>query len=442
MWRATAVSFFSGCRRVDAFTGVWVWVWVCAGDARRYIIGMITRDIKPVSVSVLTDAIRYSLNEVFNTVWVEGEVSGLTTPQSGHVYFNLKDSTAQLNCIVWRTTAGRLPFKIQNGQKLICGGSIDVYPQRGSYQLIIQQVQPVGIGALELAFRQLKEKLQTEGLFDPSAKRSLPRYPKRVAVVTSPTGAAVRDFLQVLTRRWSATDVMIVPVRVQGDGAADEIAAAIDGLQGLADPVDVIVVTRGGGSTEDLWSFNEEKVCRAIFNSRVPVISGVGHEIDITLCDLVADVRTLTPSEAAERLVPDREDFKRQLGNVSQRMRKALESKIENADLRLDRYSSHNALRRPIQAIHRRVQQLDSLADDMHQLIELKMRMHEMQLAAMAEKLELVSPLGVLKRGYSLTTDLTGNVITAAQDVAPGSLIRTRLAVGGITSRVEEVSDA
>lgn len=402
---------------------------------------MPTNDITPVSVSVLTDAIRYSLNEVFNTVWVEGEVSGLTTPQSGHVYFNLKDESAQLNCIVWRTTAGRLPFKIENGQKLICGGSIDVYPQRGSYQLIIQQVQPVGIGALELAFRQLKEKLQTEGLFDPAAKQPIPRYPKRVAVVTSPTGAAVRDFLQVLTRRWSATDVMIVPVRVQGDGAADEIAAAIDRLQELADPVDVIVVTRGGGSTEDLWSFNEEKVCRAIFNSRVPVISGVGHEIDITLCDLVADVRALTPSEAAERLVPDREDFKRQLGNVSQRMQKALESKIENADLRLDRYSNHTALRRPVDAIERRLQQINSLGQDMHQVVQLKMRMHEMQLATMAEKLELVSPLGVLKRGYSLTTDMTGAVITAADEAAPGTLIQTRLSRGRITSRVEEVSD-
>lgn len=402
---------------------------------------MPTNDITPVSVSVLTDAIRYSLNEVFNTVWVEGEVSGLTTPQSGHVYFNLKDESAQLNCIVWRTTAGRLPFKIENGQKLICGGSIDVYPQRGSYQLIIQQVQPVGIGALELAFRQLKEKLQTEGLFDPAAKQPIPRYPKRVAVVTSPTGAAVRDFLQVLTRRWSATDVMIVPVRVQGDGAADEIAAAIDRLQELADPVDVIVVTRGGGSTEDLWSFNEEKVCRAIFNSRVPVISGVGHEIDITLCDLVADVRALTPSEAAERLVPDREDFKRQLGNVSQRMQKSLESKIENADLRLDRYSNHTALRRPVDAIERRLQQVNSLGQDMHQVIQLKMRMHEMQLATMAEKLELVSPLGVLKRGYSLTTDMTGAVITAADEAAPGTLIQTRLSRGRITSRVEEVSD-
>jgi len=396
--------------------------------------------ISPVSVSVLTDAIRYSLNEVFNTVWVEGEVSGLTTPQSGHVYFNLKDESAQINCIVWRAAAGRLPFKIQNGQKLICGGSIDVYPQRGSYQLIIQQVQPVGIGALELAFRQLKEKLQTEGLFDPAAKQSLPRYPKRVAVVTSPTSAAIRDFLQVLTRRWSGTDVLVVSVRVQGDGAADEIAAAIGRLQKMKDPVDVIVVTRGGGSIEDLWSFNEEKVCRAIFASKIPVISGVGHEIDVTLCDLVADVRALTPSEAAERLVPDRSDFKRQLGNVSQRMQQALSTKIESAELRLARFSNHSALLKPLEALERRSEEVHTLAADMHQQVQLMMRLKETNLVSMAEKLDLVSPLGVLKRGYSLTTNEKGSVVKSSGELNVGSVIQTRLAQGSVTSRVEEVS--
>ena len=399
------------------------------------------KKVTPVSVSVLTDAIRYSLNEVFRTVWVEGEVSGLTTPQSGHIYFNLKDESAQLNCIIWRTTAQRLPFKINNGQKLICGGSVDVYPQRGSYQLIIQEVQPVGIGALELAFRQLKEKLQRDGLFDPSVKQPIPRYPKRIAVVTSPTGAAIRDFLQVLTRRWSATDVLIVPVRVQGDGASDEIAAAIKKLQTVDPPVDVIVVTRGGGSMEDLWSFNEEKVCRAIFDSQIPIICGVGHEIDITLSDLVADVRALTPSEAAERLVPDQVDFKRQLGNVSQRMQKAMSSKIENAQLRLERFSNHNALTKPTEMLDRRSEEVEVIASGMHQVIDLMLRLNETKLASMAEKLELVSPLGVLKRGYSLTTDDAGRVLKAADDAKVGSLIETRLADGRIKSRVEEVSN-
>ena len=396
--------------------------------------------ISPVTVSVLTDAIRYSLNEVFKTVWVEGEVSGLTTPQSGHLYFNLKDESAQLNCIIWRTAAGRLPFKIKNGQKLICGGSIDVYPQRGSYQLIIQQVQPVGIGALELAFRQLKEKLQKEGLFDPAVKQPIPRYPKRVAVVTSPTSAAIRDFLQVLTRRWSTTDVLVVPVRVQGDGAADEIAAAIERLQKMKNPVDVIVVTRGGGSIEDLWSFNEEKVCRAIFKSKIPVVSGVGHEIDITLSDLVADVRALTPSEAAERLVPDRADFKRQLGNVSQRMQQALTAKIDNAELRLARFSNHSALLKPLEVLERRSEEVHALATSMHQQVQLMMRLKETNLVSLAEKLDLVSPLGVLKRGYSLTTNEQGGVIKSSKELGVGSVIQTRLAEGSVTSRVEEIS--
>ncbi len=414
--------------------------WPSAADT--LLVMSSKKSISPVSVSVLTDAIRYSLNEVFKTVWVEGEVSGLTTPQSGHVYFNLKDESAQLNCIIWRNAASKLPFKIQNGQKLICGGSIDVYPQRGSYQLIVQQVQPVGIGALELAFRQLKEKLQTEGLFSPASKQAIPRYPKRVAVVTSPTGAAIRDFLQVLTRRWSATDVVIVPVRVQGECAADEIANAIDRLQIMQDEVDVIVVTRGGGSIEDLWSFNEERVCRAIFNSRIPIISGVGHEIDVTLSDLVADVRALTPSEAAERLVPDRADFKRQLDNVSQRMRKSLNAKIETAELKLDRFVNHSALRRPLDAIERRTEELNSIQSDMQRLIELMMRLKQNKLASMAEKLELVSPLGVLKRGYSLTTECDGGVVRNADALNVGSLIQTRLARGRVLSRVEEVMES
>ncbi len=414
--------------------------WPSAADT--LLVMSSKKSISPVSVSVLTDAIRYSLNEVFKTVWVEGEVSGLTTPQSGHVYFNLKDESAQLNCIIWRSAASKLPFKIQNGQKLICGGSIDVYPQRGSYQLIVQQVQPVGIGALELAFRQLKEKLQTEGLFSPASKQAIPRYPKRVAVVTSPTGAAIRDFLQVLTRRWSATDVVIVPVRVQGECAADEIANAIDRLQIMQDEVDVIVVTRGGGSIEDLWSFNEERVCRAIFNSRIPIISGVGHEIDVTLSDLVADVRALTPSEAAERLVPDRADFKRQLDNVSQRMRKSLNAKIETAELKLDRFVNHSALRRPLDAIERRTEELNSIQSDMQRLIELMMRLKQNKLASMAEKLELVSPLGVLKRGYSLTTECDGGVVRNADALNVGSLIQTRLARGRVLSRVEEVMES
>jgi len=222
-------------------------------------------------------------------------ISGITRPQSGHIYLTLKDKHAQINAVIWRSAAERIPFQPEDGQKVICGGYIDIYPQRGTYQLIIQQLQPIGIGAIELAFRQLHAKLQTEGLFDPARKRSLPRLPKRIAVITSPTGAAIRDFMQVLVRRWPNVELLVLPVQVQGTTAADQIAGAFDQISKMESKPDLVVLTRGGGSKEDLWSFSQEQVCRAVYNCEVPVVSGVGHEIDVSLCDLVADVRALTP---------------------------------------------------------------------------------------------------------------------------------------------------
>ena len=392
---------------------------------------------KPVSVSVLTEAIRYSLNKMFNAVWVEGEVSGLSRPASGHVYFTLKDETAQLNSILWRTQANQLPFELKEGQKVICGGYIDLYAQRGNYQLIVKKIQPVGVGALQLAFQQLKEKLSREGLFDPATKQALPRYPKNIAVVTSPTGAAIRDFQQVLTRRWPMTNVLVVPVRVQGDGAAAEIAAAVKSLQAFEKKIDAIVVTRGGGSIEDLWSFNDEGVCRAVFASKIPVISGVGHEIDVTLCDLVADVRALTPSEAAERLVPERAIFAKQLANVEIRMRGAVAAKIETARLVLDRFTHHRRLTHPLEPIERRAMEVDGLEQRLHTAMRRSIDSHGREISGLAEKLELVSPLGILKRGYSLTMEPDGAVVRSIKQVEAGDLVETRLADGTIVSRVE-----
>ncbi len=392
---------------------------------------------KPVSVSVLTEAIRYALNKTFNAVWVEGEVSGLSRPGSGHLYFTLKDQIAQLNSIIWRTEANRLPFELEEGQKVICGGYIDLYAPRGNYQLIIKKVQPVGMGALQLAFQQLKEKLSREGLFDPAVKQPLPRYPKNIAVITSPTGAAIRDFQQVLTRRWPMTNVLVVPVRVQGPEAAGEVAAALEQLQVLHGEIDVIVVTRGGGSIEDLWSFNDERVCRAVYASKIPVISGVGHEIDVTLCDLVADVRALTPSEAAERLVPDRATFAKQLANVENRMRGALRAKIETAQLVLDRFAHHRRLTHPLEPVERRAMEVDLLEQRLHSQMQRSIESHQREIARVAEKLELVSPLGILRRGYSLTTDPDGTVIRSVKRVSAGDLIETKLTDGTIVSRVE-----
>lgn len=394
---------------------------------------------KPVSVSILTEAIRYTLNQTFSSVWVEGEVSSLSRPSSGHIYFTLKDESAQINAILWRRTASALPFEIKEGQKLICGGHVDLYAQRGNYQLIVHKANPVGVGARELAFQQLKEKLQGEGLFDPSRKKTLPRYPKKVAVVTSPTGAAIRDFHQVLIRRWPAIHVIVVPVRVQGEGAADEIAAAVRSLDCAADSMDAIVVTRGGGSVEDLWSFNEESVVRAIADSRLPVISGVGHEIDITLCDLVADVRALTPSEAAERLVPDRTVFLKQMDNVQKRMTAALSAKIETARLVLDRYANHRMLVRPLEMLAERSQRTDLLEQSLHRVMQRRVERLNREMQSMTEKMELVSPLGILKRGYSLTMDGDNELVASVKDVAPGDDVRVRVSDGTISANVTAV---
>ncbi|MEX2287491.1 MAG: exodeoxyribonuclease VII large subunit, partial [Planctomycetaceae bacterium] len=260
-----------------------------------------------LSVSELTRQLKDLVEVNFVHVWVLGEVSNCTRAGSGHVYFTLKDGDAQIRAVAWRSQTARWKFEIHDGLEVVVAGPIEVYPARGTYQLIVEQLIPQGVGALELAFRQLQAKLEAEGLFDPRRKRPLPAFPRRIALVTSPSGAAVRDILQVLTRRWRAVDVVIVPVKVQGEGAAREIAAALANVHRIPD-VDVVIAGRGGGSLEDLWAFNEEIVARAIAACRVPVISAVGHEIDVSIADLVADCRALTPSEAAELVVPNCED--------------------------------------------------------------------------------------------------------------------------------------
>ncbi|NQT37562.1 MAG: exodeoxyribonuclease VII large subunit, partial [Planctomycetes bacterium] len=301
---------------------------------------MSTHDPSPeppvLSVAELTAHIKNCLEGTFPDVWVGGEISNFARPQSGHCYLTLKDERAQIRAVIWRGTASRVRFDLRDGLEVVCRGHIDVYAPRGSYQLVVEQIEPRGIGALELALRQLQQKLAAEGLFDPARKRPLPRFVRKIAVVTSPTSAAVRDFLEVLRRRWQGTDVLVVPVRVQGQGAAEEIAAAIETVNRLATPVDCLVVTRGGGSLEDLWAFNEEPVVRAVAASRIPVISAIGHEIDVTLTDLVADVRAATPSEAAELVAPTADEISATLKHLGSRLASALRHNATGAQRRLD----------------------------------------------------------------------------------------------------------
>lgn len=399
--------------------------------------------MKPVTVSVLTEAIRHAMNQKFGRVFVQAEISGITRPRSGHIYLTLKDEFAQMSAVVWRTTAEQLKFDLEDGQKVVCGGYVDIYPQRGTYQLIIQQVQPVGIGELELAFRQLHAKLQAEGLFSADLKKPLPRYPKRVAVVTSPTGAAVRDFLQVLDRRWKKIEVTILPVKVQGPGSADEIANAIRSISTLKTRPDVVVVTRGGGSREDLWSFSEEKVCRAIFECNAPIISAVGHEVDVSLSDLVADVRALTPSEAAERLVPDQAEFVQQLQNVRTRITRALRDRLEAAESELAQIASRPVFVRPMILIERNVDRVNDLDHRINRAIEQKLKLADSELKSVAGRLESINPLAVLSRGYSLTSLVDGQrkeMLSTTEGLRIGDQIKTVLQSGNVTSTIDSIT--
>lgn len=398
------------------------------------------------SVSEVTFLLKDLVENTFPSVWVAGEISDFARPRSGHCYLTLKDESCQIRAVIWKGTASRLRFDVEDGLEVICRGHIDVYAPRGSYQLIIEEMQPRGVGALELALRQLREKLAAEGLFEAARKKHLPSFARRVGVVTSPTGAAVRDFLEVLRRRWGGVDVLIAPARVQGEGAAAEIAAAIAALNRISPPelsgpaaIDCIVVTRGGGSLEDLWAFNEEAVVRAVAASHIPVISAIGHEIDVTLTDLAADVRAATPSEAAELVAPTAAELSSSLGHLGNRMAAALRHNLANAGRRLDAVAAARAFRRPHDLVGNRARRIDELDGRLARSMGQRRNLAQTRLDSMAARLESLSPLAVLARGYSVTKRLAdGSIVRHADQLSPGDQIETRLSAGSVVSRVEQ----
>jgi exodeoxyribonuclease VII large subunit len=395
-----------------------------------------------LTVSQLTRQIKDAVEGNFPLVWVQGEVTNCKRAGSGHVYLTLKDDAAQIRAVVWRNTAMRLKFELHDGLEVVAAGPVEVYEARGTYQLIVEQLLPQGVGALELAFRQLCEKLAAEGLFAPERKRKLPRFPRRIALVTSPTGAAVRDMLQVITRRWPATDIVIVPVAVQGEGAAAQIAAALGSVHHLAG-VEVVITGRGGGSLEDLWAFNEEIVARAIYNCRIPVVSAVGHEIDVTVADLVADVRALTPSEAGELVVPHHEEIRAELLRLQQHLAQALRSRAATARARLEALATRRVLTRPVERLHELARRIDELELRARRAIANRLALARQQVDAAGGRLQALSPLKVLERGYSVTRLLpSGTVVRSSDQTRPGDLLETLVQSGRITSRVEDVRDA
>jgi len=388
------------------------------------------------TVSEITGEIRTSLEHKFSNIGVLGEISNVRKPGSGHVYLTLKDKNSQLQAVVFRNTASRIKFELKDGMEVISFGSITVYEPRGQYQLIINKMEPKGIGALQLAFQQLKEKLEKEGLFDHAHKKTIPFIPQKIGIVTSPTGAAIKDILNIIDRRFANVEILIYPVKVQGKGAAQEIAEAITELNNYSD-IDVIITGRGGGSLEDLWAFNEETVARSIYNSRIPVISAVGHEIDITIADLVADKRALTPSEAGELVIPRKDLLTEKIEKFNTRLLQSLTGKLRLSKEKLVRIANSYAMRQPFDRLNRWQQRLDEFAQRLNLNITHALNTEREKLSGIAGKLESLSPLNVLKRGYTITTRLEDNKsLRCIIDLSKGDKIKTNLSKGSIISEI------
>jgi len=391
------------------------------------------------TVSQITRDIRFFLEEKFGALWIEGEVSNFLRHRSGHIYFSIKDEGSVLLCVFFRGANAGLKFELKNGMRVLCSGKISVYDKRGQYQLYVKKVEPKGRGALQLAFEQLKEKLKEEGFFDESRKKPIPYLPQRIGIITSPTGAAIRDILNVTKRRFANIDIVLNPVSVQGESAKGEISDALDVFNSLGN-IDVIILGRGGGSLEDLWPFNEEVVARAIFRSEIPVISAVGHEIDWTISDFVSDFRAPTPSAAAELVIPKKEDLVSRIDALKDRMRLALVSKREALSEKLNMLKNRYAFKEPLNMIARREQEIDDFLREVVLKGDFILKLKTKSLNAVSGKLEALSPLGILNRGYSITMSGRNDMILKdASALKKQDLIKTKLSKGEIVSRVEEL---
>ena len=395
-----------------------------------------------LSVSELTSRVKEQLETRFADVWVTGEISNLTRAGSGHVYLSLKDDDAVLRAVIWRGTAQALAIEPSDGLEVICHGRLEVYPPRGTYQLTIDRLHAVGTGTLEAQLRRLHAKLEAEGAFAAARKRPLPSFPTRIAVVTSPTGAAIADFLETLLSRWRATEVIVVPSRVQGAGAAAELAAALATAAGLRPAVDAIALVRGGGSLEDLWSFNEEVLVRAVASSPIPVVSGVGHEIDVSLCDLAADVRALTPTDAAVKLVPDRRQVAAAVATLGTRLQGGLSRRLETARERVAALARSRIFAHPGRLVRDRRDAIDQHALRLRRLAHAAVERGRERLAAAAARLEADSPLHLMARGWSVTwTTRDRAALRSVAGIAADETLVTQLADGRIWSRVERISN-
>lgn len=394
------------------------------------------------SVSEITNLLKQLIDEQpeFQNAWVQGEVSNYSRSGAGHVYFTLKEGNHQISIAIFRSNATRLKFLPKDGEEVIVQGQLSLYSARGQYQIVGRNVEPVGIGALQRAYEELKQRLADEGLFDDIYKKPLPRYPRKIGVITSATGAAFQDICEQLRKRYPLAEVLLHPSLVQGDGAAREIADAMQAMN-QRDNIDVLIVGRGGGSIEDLWAFNEERVARAIFDSTIPVVSAVGHETDYTISDMVADHRAPTPSAAIEHIVPDQDELFAQLDSYDARLRTIIQNQLNSHETRIQELQTRLAPAQRKDAIYQLYQTVDTLDVACRSAVGRSLADNENRLHALGQRLNALSPLATLKRGYSISRRTDGEVLTAAEQVSVGDRIEVQLVDGHLACRVEEFLD-
>jgi exodeoxyribonuclease VII large subunit len=394
---------------------------------------------KIYAVSQLNRQSRLLLESKLSAVWVEGEISNFKHHSSGHIYLTLKDESAQIQAAFFSQYQRGLRFELKDGLKVLAFCRVSIYEARGQYQLYIERVEPQGVGALQLAFQQLKEKLAREGLFAEERKRPVPKFPKTVGVITSPTGAAIHDILNVVNRRFCGTHILLYPVKVQGEGAVGEIAAAIEIMNDHSE-ADVLIVGRGGGSLEDLWAFNEESVARAVFKSRIPVISAVGHESDWTICDLVADLRAPTPSAAAELVVSSRLELEDHLRGHKERLDLAMSGIWGRYREQVSSLASSAAFRQPRYLLDQFTGRVDDLGRRMESRVTNFMGSKSQVFQGMMGRLNALNPLAILERGYSVSFNEKGDILKNVRQVSEGDIIQTRLHKGSLISKVSAIT--
>lgn len=390
------------------------------------------------SVTELTRYIRQRLegDELLQELWVSGEISNFKRATSGHLYFTLKDSAAALQCVIWRSTAQRIRLELQNGLAVDAHGAITLYERDGSYQLIVTSLRLAGEGQLYLEFMRLKAELEAEGLFDPSRKRPIPERPRRIGIVTSATGAALQDMLNTLANRYRMAEVVVAPAAVQGVEAPPQIAAALSALQRLSPPPDVILVARGGGSLEDLWAFNDERVVRAVADCAVPVISGVGHETDFTLTDFAADLRAPTPTGAAVAAVPPQSDLQYELAGLWQRAEMALLTRMQGERAALDEAAQRMSWASPLRRVQMERQALDRLVERRERAAQQTLSLRRVHVQALEKRLAGVNPTAVLQRGYAWVSDARGQLVRSVGQVQAGEPVEVRVADGTFGAQV------